>query len=82
MVALTADSLFLYAATYTQPANIVKIRQADMALASTVVMEQPWGIDVSSITAGWSHVYVGTDSNPGQLVKFTGAAAGGRTSWR
>jgi hypothetical protein len=72
VVALTADSTFVYAASYTSPAVVVKIRQDDMVHINSVALAQPWGVSASAITAGWDHLYVGTDTSPGELVKFTG----------
>jgi hypothetical protein len=100
VVALTADSTgHLYAATYTTPAKLVKIRQKDMVRVSSIElgpaspaagegadnrMSSTGSTDLGLATAAvygagvrgdsaegrWHHVYVGTGTAPGQVVKI------------
>ena len=68
---LKGDSRYLYASTYTSPAKVIRIRKSDMKRIEVVTLA-PGEDQASAIVAGHASLYVGTDTNPGKLIKLGG----------
>lgn len=73
VVALDADERFVYAATYSTPALVVKLALADLKRVAALSLKMPGGEKITALVHGSAgHFYVGTDTRPGTIVQLRG----------
>ena len=73
VVALDADDMFVYAATYSTPALVVKLGQMTLNRVAALELKMPGGEKVTALVHGSAgHFFAGTDTRPGAVVRLKG----------
>ena len=76
VVAVVTDANHVYAATYTSPARIVKLRGRDLSRVAAMTLRGHGADKVTSLVHSHSLLFAGTDTTPGRIFRVEGYVEG------
>ena len=76
VVAVVTDASHVYAATYTSPARIIKLRGSDLSRVAAMTLHGHGASKITSLVHTHSLLFAGTDTSPGSVFRIEGYTDG------